>query len=122
VFSQSPKITPDQAIADYHVSGSAPFVLGHYPKDAIFPGVMSLHLMKRLSDQFFEYLTDTPTNVIHLKRITYLGIIRPGDVLRICSRAKKQTQNRLHIESFIEVHGVVMSKSTFLYELYTTRR
>ena len=116
MFSHPPILTSDQATADYHVSGSSPFALGHYPRDAIFPGVMSLHFMKQLSDRFFEYLTDSDSKVVHLKRITYLDVIRPGDILNISCRLKKRDSRELHIQSFIRVNDVVMSKSTFLYE------
>jgi 3-hydroxymyristoyl/3-hydroxydecanoyl-(acyl carrier protein) dehydratase len=116
VFSHPPVFTSNQAIADYHVSGSTPFALGHYPSDAIFPGVMSLHFMKLLSDQFFEYLTDTESRVVHLKRITYLDLIRPGDIISISCRLKKRDIKEMHIQSFIRVNNVIMSKSTFLYK------
>ncbi len=115
LFSKAPILENDMASAVYHVSGSEPFVLGHYPSDAIFPGVMSLHYMKALSDELLLNLDQYNVEKVHLKRISYRDVIRPGDVLNIQSKVKKVVNNQVVVNSLIEAGGVIKSKSSFIY-------
>jgi 3-hydroxymyristoyl/3-hydroxydecanoyl-(acyl carrier protein) dehydratase len=115
IFSEDPVLESEMASAVYHVSGSAPFVLGHYPSDAIFPGVMSLHCMKVLSDELLLSLKKKKIEKVQLKRISYIDVIRPGDVLNIQSKVKKEKNNQVIIQSNIEAGGIIKSKSSFVY-------
>ena len=115
MYSREPVFETDGAFARYHVSGSAPFVLGHYPSDPIFPGVMSLHGMETLCAMLCRRLCTASVREVVLKRISYLGIIRPGDVLDIRCRVKKRTTDELHLQADIAVEGTVKTKSTFIY-------
>ena len=115
MFSETPQFDEKQASARMHISGSDPFALGHYPDDAIYPGVLSLHCMKSLCDQYIQHLADKPPKETTLKRITYIGIVRPGDVLNIICLLKKMNDNEVQLQAAIEVDGETTSKSSFVY-------
>lgn len=116
MFNEKPIFNEDGATAKFYVSGSDSFVLGHFPSDAIFPGVLSLHCMKTLSDQYINKITSGDLFKTTLKRITYLDVVRPGDVLNIVCQLKRKKSNTIQVQALIEVDGNVKSKSTFIYE------
>jgi len=116
MFNNKPVFNEEGAVAKFFVSGSDSFVLGHFPSDAIFPGVLSLHCMKTLSDQYIDKITGGDLFKTTLKRITYIDVVRPGDVLNIVCQLKKKKSNIIQVKALIEVDGIVKSKSTFVYE------
>ncbi len=116
MFSQEPVLAAEQASAVYHVSGSAPFALGHYPGDPVFPGVMSLKCMRILSEALFSHIhPDVELGNIKLKRVSFVDIVRPGDVLTVTAEVKKAKDGELHLQSLIEVDGAAKSKSVFVF-------
>ncbi len=115
MYSKDPVFEEDKVSAQYHVSGSAPFALGHYPSDPIFPGVMSLQCMEELCNMLFSRLSNVAVRQVEVKRVSYLDIIRPGDILNINCRLKKQNNDETHFQTVIEVDGTVKCKSSFIY-------
>lgn len=115
MFSKTPVFDANGGAARYHVSGSAPFALGHYPSDAIFPGVMSLQCMEELCSMVFRRLNNGPPGTVEVKRISFMDVIRPGDVLEIRCRLKKRKTDEIHLQAVIEMDGTVKSKSSFIY-------
>lgn len=115
MFSETPNFSKEQGKATMHISGSDPFVLGHYPDDAIYPGVLSLHWMKVLCDQYIQFLSGRPAKEKSLKRVTYTGAVQPGDVLNIMCYLKKMNDSEIQLQSTIEANGVTTSKSSFVY-------
>ncbi|MCG7536688.1 hypothetical protein [Pseudoalteromonas sp. OOF1S-7] len=106
----------ESAQGNYFVSGSAPFVMGHYPGDPVFPGVMSLRCMRQLSDQLFQEIGSSQSEpYAQLKRVSFIDIVRPGDVLNVNSSIKKKKPGEVHIQAEISVDGQVKSKSVFVY-------
>lgn len=68
-----------------HVSGSEPFVTGHYPDYVIYPGVMSLELiLELLREKYGKFLEG-----YKIKRLQYVSQISPGDVLEIRIETKE---------------------------------
>lgn len=80
MFSTAPTFATEGATARFHVSGSNGFALGHYPGDPVFPGVMSLHLMQTLAEAFVNDQAAAPQRAAGFKRVSYLSLVRPGDV------------------------------------------
>jgi 3-hydroxymyristoyl/3-hydroxydecanoyl-(acyl carrier protein) dehydratase len=97
------------------VSGSDPFMLGHYPQDGIFPGVMSLRCMLMLSQKLFDKISDNDITQLELKRITFLSDIRPGDILNILCKVQSKTTDQISFNAHIEVNNEIKTKSTFIY-------
>jgi 3-hydroxymyristoyl/3-hydroxydecanoyl-(acyl carrier protein) dehydratase len=115
MFSDDIVYESEQARAQFHVSGSDAFVLGHYPSDAIFPGVMSLRCMQTLSQHFYRELTQASHGEIDLKRITFISEIRPGDVLNILCKIKKKTDSEIQFETNIVVDEDIKTRAVFVY-------
>ncbi len=117
MFSGDVVFESEEARAHFYVSGSDPFVLGHYPDDAIFPGVMSLRCMQSLSQEHYRELTQAVHGEVTLKRISFISDIRPGDVLDIQCKVKKKTANEIYFETNIAVQDEVKTKALFVYLL-----
>ncbi|MEL6679105.1 MAG: hypothetical protein AAFQ51_10380 [Pseudomonadota bacterium] len=121
MYSTPVSITDVGASADYHVSGTTSFALGHYPEDPIYPGVMSLRLMQGVAEAMASHATGEKANAATLKRVSYLKMIRPGDVLRIeCDRPKHSAATGRHnVKARVLVGEEIAAKSEFTFNCET---
>lgn len=116
MFSTSPQFDDGQAMAQYQVSGSQAFALGHYPGDPVFPGVMSLYLMQTLAEAQASEIAGTPRKASGIKRVSFLSLIRPGDTAEIrCDPPKTASDGQTVIRSHLTVQGTVCAKSEILF-------
>jgi len=73
------------------ISGAEPFVLGHYPHLAIFPGVLSLQLCIDIAEELAASVSCRPgCRVRRVNRVQFLGIVMPGDELVVDSSIEKK--------------------------------
>lgn len=98
------------------VSGSEPFVLGHYPGDPIFPGVLSLELMLAACERLVETRHGTPA-AVRVKRVQFLEIVRPGDGLRVVASVKRASERQVELAARIAVGDAVKSRATVVCDL-----
>lgn len=84
-----------------YVSGSEPFVMGHYPSNAIFPGVLLLDLMMETARALVEKIHQKSSRVSRIKRIQFLEIVKPGDILNINASLKKGLESGCLIDCAI---------------------
>lgn len=118
MFSGKPTFGEDCAAALYHVSGSAGFILGHYPGDPLFPGVMSLHLMQTLAEGYVSVRAGAPRRATGLKRVSYLDLVRPGDVAVVeCDPPKPAPGGAQTVaRARLRVGDRLCAKSEFLFD------
>lgn len=118
MFSTTPTFGEDGAAAVFHVSGSSGFALGHYPGDPIFPGVQSLHLMQSLAEAFVGNLRGAPCRAAGLKRVSYLDLVRPGDVALLeCDPPQPDRSGAMTVARVrLWVGNRLCAKSEFLFD------
>lgn len=121
MYSNPISITNEGAHADYHVSGTTSFALGHYPEDPIYPGVMSLRLMQGVAEALVSDKAGSQVNAASLKRVSYLSVIRPGDVLRIeCDQPKfSASTGQQNVKVRVSVGAKIAAKSEFTFNCET---
>lgn len=73
-----------------YVSGNEEFVIGHYPHQSIFPGVLSLKLIISLLQDYCARMKINGT-IKSIPKVQYLGIIEPGDELLIHIKKNDET-------------------------------
>lgn len=85
-----------------YVSGSEPFVIGHYPSNAIFPGVLLLDLMMDAARTLVQKIHRKPSRVSRVKRIQFLEMVKPGDILDISASLKKGSESGCLIDCAVQ--------------------
>jgi len=118
MYSDAISISKTGASASYHVSGTTSFALGHYPEDPIYPGVMSLRLMQGVAEAVASDTMGNNVSAAALKRVSYLSMIRPGDVLRIeCDMPRKSAATGLHsVKARVLLGDTLAAKSEFTFD------
>ena len=106
-------ITTDDtgAHARYFVSGTDPFVMGHYIGNPIFPGVLILDMLNDVAEAFAaRHFGSASTTLI--KRVQYLQATVPGDVLELAVALKQKSEDTMTLTATASTGGVVRTRAT----------
>lgn len=87
--------------AVYYVPGNSPWFEGHFPGEAILPGIAQLAMVLEV----INTVDARPSTVSRISRVRFKRIIRPGDRLNIlvAPRANQQRSFSFRIEVGQEV-------------------
>ncbi|HKP94819.1 MAG TPA: hypothetical protein VJ385_03580 [Fibrobacteria bacterium] len=94
------------------VSGSEPFVLGHYPETPIYPGVLSIDLIVGAAEALVRAEYRRECRAAQISRIQFLDMSRPGDVLEIKAAVKKEESDGIVVTGAIEAGGKAKMRGT----------
>lgn len=98
-----------------YLSGNELFVLGHYPHLTMFPGVLSLMLIKLLI-QLYCSKNNNGCLFKQISRIQYLGVIEPGDKLFIRARPIKVDGDLITFHGEIIVNENIKVKALIIVD------
>ncbi|MFP5393282.1 MAG: 3-hydroxyacyl-ACP dehydratase FabZ family protein [Gammaproteobacteria bacterium] len=107
-------ITLDEegARARYFVSGTDVFVLGHYPGNPIFPGVLVLDMLTELAEALAARTLGPGSSATLIKRVQYLKATVPGDVLELAVVQKGRADEVLTLTATATIGGTVSTRAT----------
>jgi 3-hydroxyacyl-[acyl-carrier-protein] dehydratase len=77
-------LADESAVGRKFVSGTEPFVVGHFPGNPILPGVLSLECLSEVTEALARSLSGDPTcTVSEIRRVRFLQPVMPGDILNV---------------------------------------
>lgn len=99
------------------ISGNDIFLLGHFPSQAVWPGVLIIETMAQASTILFD-LTQygealegkTGVNVLHRTNLTFLHPVFPGDLLAVRMDVVKLVERGLVVKGTASVDGRVVAR------------
>jgi len=97
------------------ISGTEPFAMGHYPGNALFPGVLSIELIIEVCEQLVRQLNGQIKSwATHIESIRFLEAVRPGDVLHIEVEINESRKNGYMLNgTIINNRDLVVVKGLF---------
>lgn len=97
------------------VSGAEPFVIGHYPGNALFPGVLSIELITEVYEQLVREAEGQDGSCLTgIKNIRFLDQVRPGDVLNTEVKIIEKREDVCILSGQISSsQGKITAKGTF---------
>jgi 3-hydroxymyristoyl/3-hydroxydecanoyl-(acyl carrier protein) dehydratase len=110
------------AIGVKNVTGTDSIMLGHFPGEPIYPGVMLIEAMSQLGGilmAFDERFHDSVRGYLaKIDKVKFLRFIRPGD--QIVMRAEKMTSfgkmSRVSVEALVAEQRVAEGEITYCLE------
>jgi 3-hydroxyacyl-[acyl-carrier-protein] dehydratase len=105
-----------RAVGFKYVTGTEPFVLGHYPQNPLFPGVLSVELMLEVGSFLVRRQFQKACRPSGLQRVHFLDVARPGDVLKIEAEVKQHSERVCLVSGAISADGHIKARAavTFL--------
>lgn len=100
------------ARARYCVSGTDIFVMGHYPGNPIFPGVLILDMLIELGEALGARRFGS-ASITRVVRVQYLKASLPGDVLELEVSVKAEADQVLTLVATASRGGAVCTRATF---------
>lgn len=99
------------------VSGSDLFALGHYPDNPVYPGAQMLERMAEMAAALATELLGGPSRVAVVKRVQYLGVVVPGDVVILDVGGLSREGDDLTCEAVASVAGEARVRATVVCRL-----
>lgn len=94
------------------ISGSEPFGLGHYPGNPIYPGVLSVEHILTLAETLVAKIFERRCRVDGIKRVQFLDMAGPGDVLTVEATITKEAEDGCLIKGSISNGERVTARGT----------
>jgi len=100
---------------EYKVRGDEPFLPGHFPGKALFPGVLLLEAAAQLagtvaqSDPVLKPITDLKLTA--LRAVKFLGTAKPGQVIRLEARITARMANLVNAVATASVDGQLVMQA-----------
>lgn len=101
----------DGARARCFVSGTDIFVMGHYPGNPIFPGVLILDMLTEMAEAVAAHRFDSASATL-IKRVQYLQATVPGDVLDLAVAVKQQSDDAMTLTATAASGGTIRTRAT----------
>lgn len=105
--------------ASFAVSGTDKFVLGHYPENPIYPGVLTAASLSDVAVSLTSRLLGTASRATEIRRARYLEPIVPGDVLRLHAELVAERDGMLQVAATASVDTVTKARATFFCQAST---
>jgi 3-hydroxymyristoyl/3-hydroxydecanoyl-(acyl carrier protein) dehydratase len=109
------RLEESRAIGVKYVSGSEPFVLGHYPGNPLFPGVLSVELILEVASFLVGRRLGAAYQAGGLKKVQFLDLARPGDVLQVEAQVKELTADGCVVSGIVSADGRVKARATVAF-------
>lgn len=87
------------------VSGSDLFALGHYPGNPVYPGALMVDRMLAMAGTLARQATGTATRAVSVKRVQYLDVVVPGDVVVLEVSVLEQDAGQVTCQATASVGG-----------------
>ncbi|SDD98539.1 3-hydroxymyristoyl/3-hydroxydecanoyl-(acyl carrier protein) dehydratase [Cupriavidus sp. YR651] len=94
------------------VSGSDLFALGHYPGNPVYPGALMLERMLAMAGALVSGTLGQPARATAVKRVQYLGVVVPGDVVTLEACVLEQSANKVTCQAVASVGGDARVRAT----------
>ena len=98
-----------RGVAEYRVRGDEPFLPGHFPEQALFPGVLLIEAAAQLAGTVAQSGTQVPSlsglRLTALRGAKILGTARPGDLIRIEARVIGRLGSLIQVNATASVDG-----------------
>lgn len=98
------------------VSGSDLFALGHYPGNPVYPGALMLERMLTMTVSLASEALGHRVRATAVKRVQYLGVVVPGDVVMLNVSAQDRNDATLTFEAVASVGNSERVRATILCE------
>jgi 3-hydroxymyristoyl/3-hydroxydecanoyl-(acyl carrier protein) dehydratase len=98
-----------------YVSGSEPFVLGHYPGNPLFPGVLSVELILEVAAFLVRQRFGESFRPAGLRKVQFLDLARPGDVLQVEAQVKELTGEGCVVTGVVSADDHVKARATVAF-------
>ena len=95
-------------VAKFHVDTDREVLKGHFPGNAVLPGVYTVEIMAQTSDILIlscaRYKGKTPL-FIGIKNVKFLSMVKPGDTLEIHSKIIFEREDKAIVTCSAEVYN-----------------
>lgn len=98
-----------------NVSATDPFLIGHFPDDPIYPGVLLIESCSQVGGMLFINHKLGRGFLAKVKNFTFLNFIRPGDSINIEVVLKSKLGSIACVESIAKVGNMVVGKGEIIY-------
>jgi len=106
---------PSAALRDtLFVSGSDLFALGHYPGNPVYPGALMLDRMLSMAATLAGIALGSQARAVRVKRVQYLGVVVPGDVVTLDATICDQSDGHVTCEAVASVRGEDRVRATIV--------
>jgi len=106
---------PSAALRDtLFVSGSDLFALGHYPGNPVYPGALMLDRMLSMAATLAGIALGSQARAVRVKRVQYLGVVVPGDVVTLDATICDQSDGHVTCEAVASVSGEDRVRATIV--------
>jgi 3-hydroxyacyl-[acyl-carrier-protein] dehydratase len=102
-------------VGEYKVRGNEPFLPGHFPGQALFPGVLMVEAAAQLagtvaqSDPALEQIKGLKLTA--LRAVKFLGTAKPGQVIRLEARLTARMANLVNAAATASVDGQLVMQA-----------
>jgi len=102
-------------VGEYKVRGDEPFLPGHFPGEALFPGVLLVEAAAQLagtvaqSDPAMEQLKDLKLTA--LRAVKFLGTAKPGQVIKLEARITARMANLVQAQATASVDSQLVMQT-----------
>lgn len=95
-----------------------PYFKGHFPVEPLMPGVLQIEAAAQASALLVALSEPDEDHLLvfgQVKRFTFIGSVRPGDILRIRAEAKKMQGMQGMAAVELSVAGEAVARGTLAY-------
>ena len=96
------------------ISGSDLFALGHYPGNPVYPGALTLDRMLTMAAELASNTLGQAARVAAVKRVQYLGVVVPGDMVVLEVTLQEPTDGDMTCEAVASVGGDARVRATIV--------
>lgn len=103
------------AIGIKNVSATDPYLVGHFPDNPIYPGVLLIESCSQVGGLLFTNYYTGRGFLAQIKNFKFLKFIEPGDTIIIETHFLSKLGNFAQIESVAKVDNQVVGKGEIFY-------
>ncbi|MDF4221062.1 3-hydroxyacyl-ACP dehydratase FabZ [Maribacter sp. M208] len=109
------KVEENQIVGMKNVSGTDPYLQGHFPEKAVYPGVLLIESCAQVGGILVGKLIKGTGYLARVVDFKFTEVIVPGDSIIITARYHSKLQKFIQVDCDAEVDGKLVGKGKIVY-------
>lgn len=98
-----------------NISATDPFLVGHFPDDPIYPGVLLIESCAQVGGILISKMVTGRGHLARIKDFKFIQTVEPGDTIVIEAFFKSKFLKFVQVDAVASVNGKLVGKGEIIY-------